>query len=408
MYARNRRVTDQMMRIVRTWRMLITFISLLSCVVLSGCWDRIEINDLAIVLATGVDYENDKVHLTAQIFVPRKAGGGDSTGGGGSPSGVTLIRTAEGRNIAEALNRLQRKVPRNMFWGHCEVIVINEDAGKHGLREYIDFFLRYPQIREHAYVFSTTESAKGILALLDPLERSSAESLREMANLRLGTRTSVLDLAKSIEGPSESVILSRMLTLPPPDEKDKLATTPYIKGLSLYKKDRYVRTITEPLTVGVLLLAKDLNNIIMPVEFRSSKGSFSIQLLDIKTKLKPKITNGQWRMLVNVETQGEVVLNTTDGDLTDPTVLKELEQEWGKKLQELAQAALYLSQQEMRADLYHFAVEFRRFYPQQWKKQEKNWEKIYPDLDVQIKVKAKVVRSGKSTGPQGIPDENEK
>lgn len=77
---KNRRVTDQMMRIVRTWRMLIAFISLLSCVVLGGCWDRIEINDLAIVLATGVDYENDKVHLTAQIFVPRKAGGGDSTG----------------------------------------------------------------------------------------------------------------------------------------------------------------------------------------------------------------------------------------------------------------------------------------------------------------------------------------
>lgn len=129
-----------MMGIVRTCRMLITFVSVLSCVVLSGCWDRIEINDMAIVMATGVDYENDKVHLTAQIFVPRKAGGGDSTGGSGSPSGVTLIRTAEGQNIAEALNRLQRKVPRNMFWGHCEVIVINEDAGKHGLREYIDFF----------------------------------------------------------------------------------------------------------------------------------------------------------------------------------------------------------------------------------------------------------------------------
>ncbi|PQP81346.1 hypothetical protein C0Q44_23380 [Paenibacillus sp. PCH8] len=90
---------------------------ILCCLLLSGCWDRIEINDLAIVLATGIDYEDGKVQLTSQIFIPRKASAGDSSGSGGSPSGVTMIRTAEGRTIAEALNRLQRKVPRNMFWG---------------------------------------------------------------------------------------------------------------------------------------------------------------------------------------------------------------------------------------------------------------------------------------------------
>lgn len=390
---------------MQIWQRIL--ITALYCVLLSGCWDRTEINDLAIVLATGVDYKDDKVELTAQIFIPRKAGGGESTGGGGSPSGVTLIRTAEGRTIAESLNRLQRKIARNMFWGHCEAIVLSEAAGKHGIREYIDFFLRYPQIREHAYVFSTTEAAKDILALLDPLERSSAESLREMANMKLGTRTTVLDLAKSIEGPGASAILSRMLILPPEENQDKLATTPYIKGLSLYKNDRYIRTVTEPLSVGVLLLAKELNNIIMPVDFDQSKGSFSIRPLDIQTKYKPKISDGRWSMAVDIQTRGEVVLNTTDENLTDPAVLKKLEQAWCKKLSKMAENALRMSQQEMHTDLYKFAVEFRRYYPKQWKEQQKNWETIYSELDVKIKVKANVVRTGKSTGPQGIPDEDE-
>lgn len=276
---------------------------ILCCVLLSGCWDRIEINDLAIVLATGIDYEDGKVQLTSQIFIPRKASAGDSSGSGGSPSGVTMIRTAEGRTIAEALNRLQRKVPRNMFWGHCEVIIISEQAGKRGIREYIDFFLRYPQFREHAYVFSSDKAAKDILALLDPLERSSAESLREMANLKLGTRVTALELAKSIEGPSSSAILSRMLILPPEPDQDKLTTTPYVKGLSLYKKDRYVKTVKEPLSVGVLLLAKELNSIIMPVEFEPLEGSFSIRLIENKTSLKPRIVNKQWSMRVDIQTR---------------------------------------------------------------------------------------------------------
>ncbi|WP_186331601.1 Ger(x)C family spore germination protein [Paenibacillus xylanexedens] len=384
----------------RTWLMI-----WLCCTLLTGCWDRIEINDLAIVLATGVDYKNDQIELTSQIFIPRKAGGGDSTGSGGSPSGVTLTRSAEGHTIAEALNRLQRKMPRNMFWGHCEVILISEDAGKKGIREYIDFFLRYPQIREHAYVFSTPEPAKNILALLDPLERSSAESLREMANMKLGTRITVLELAQSIEGPSQSVILSRMLSLPPEEGQDKLTTTPYIKGLSLYKGDTFIRSAQEPLTVGILMLANELNNIIMPVNVEPESGSFSIQPLEVKTILKPKISAGQWSMQVDVQTRGEVLLNTTDGNLTDPAVLKKLEETWASQLKEMAKSALRLSQREMRTDLFKFAVEFRRYYLKQWKEQEKRWEQIYSDMDVDLQIHAKVVRTGKSAGPQGIPDE---
>ncbi|WP_434751259.1 Ger(x)C family spore germination protein [Paenibacillus amylolyticus] len=405
MCEKNERMPDLMKsRMISVCRTLLW--SWLCCTLLTGCWDRIEINDLAIVLATGVDYKNDQVELTSQIFVPRKAGGGDSSGSGGSPSGVTLTRSAEGHTIAEALNRLQRKMPRNMFWGHCEVIIISEDAGKKGIREYIDFFLRYPQIREHAYIFSTPEPAKNILALLDPLERSSAESLREMANMKLGTRTTILELAQSIEGPNQSVILSRMLSLPPEEGQDKLITTPYIKGLSLYKGDTYIRSAHEPLTVGILTLANELNNIIMPVNVEPEKGSYSIQPLEVKTILKPNISAGHWSMKVDVQTRGEVVLNTTDGDLTDPVVMKKLEETWASQLKEMAKSALRLTQQEMRTDLFKFGVEFRRYYPKQWKEQEADWERLYSDLDVDIQVHARVVRTGKSAGPQGIPDEH--
>ena len=70
------------------------------------------------------------------------------------------------------------------------------------------------------------------------------------------------------------------------------------------------------------MLANELNNIIMPVNVEPEKGSFSIQPLEVKTILKPNISNGKWSMQVDVQTRGEVLLNTTDGNLTDPAVLK--------------------------------------------------------------------------------------
>ncbi len=38
------------------------------------------------------------------------------------------------------------------------------------------------------------------------------------------------------------------------------ATTPQVRGLSLYKDGRYVKTVKEQLSVGVLLLSNELNN----------------------------------------------------------------------------------------------------------------------------------------------------
>lgn len=381
-----------------------------SSLLLAGCWDRNEINDLAIVLATGVDWSDGEVELTAQIFVPRNgssAEGGGSQGGG--TSGATLIRTAKGITIAEALNRLQRQVSREMFWGHCEVIVIGEEAGRQGLREYIDFFLRYPQFREHAYVFSSKEKAKELLALLDPLERNSAESLREMAILGLGTRVTVLELAKGIKGPSESVILSRLLVSPSTHtEQSALANSPTVNGLSLYNRGYYVKTVTEPLSLGVLMLSNELDNIILQVKMPGLPGTFSIRPHHIEARLKPRIREDKWSMMIDIETTGEVVLNTTNASLAKQQVMVALEQAWEEDLKLLAEQALQLAQHELHADLFQFAVEFRRHYPRQWKAREAQWESIYANMKVEVAAHTNITGSGKSTTPQGIPGHGNK
>ncbi|GBF74327.1 hypothetical protein PA598K_02665 [Paenibacillus sp. 598K] len=316
---------------------------------------------------------------------------------------MTMTRTAEGSTIAEALNRLQRKVSREMFWGHCEVVVISEQAGKQGLREYIDFLLRYPQFREHAYVFTSGGDAKEVLALMDPLERSSAESLREMANLGLGARVTMLELAQAVASPSSAVVLSRMLISPSDPEQKKRITTPYAKGISLFKDGYYVKTALEPVSVGVLLLCNELNNLIMPVELEQVKGSFSIRMNEVKTSLTPHITNGEWSMGIHFKAEGEVVLNTTDLDLLDPILRSKVEGAWLNRFKELTEDALQLARQELSADIYQFADKFRRHYPGLWKQRQGEWLTIYRNMRVEITGNVVITDSGQSIEPQGIP-----
>lgn len=59
---------------------------------LSGCWDRTEITDLAIVTAASIDKkDNNQIELSVQVFIPSSiSSGGGGQGGGASQGGVLL------------------------------------------------------------------------------------------------------------------------------------------------------------------------------------------------------------------------------------------------------------------------------------------------------------------------------
>ncbi|PGN02461.1 spore gernimation protein KC, partial [Priestia megaterium] len=75
-------------------------------VLLSSCWSKKELTDLAIVAAMGVDKTKDgRYHLTLQIINPGNVAGGLQGGGGGSQSPPITIYSASGDNLVEASRR---------------------------------------------------------------------------------------------------------------------------------------------------------------------------------------------------------------------------------------------------------------------------------------------------------------
>lgn len=393
-------------------KIAILLVAACSMTILQGCWDRVEINDLAMVLATGIDRTKDgKVHLSIQIFIPRQSGSsatGGTGGSEGSPSGVTMVQTAEGLNIADAMIRLQRKISRHVFWGHCEAIVIGEKTAKLGIREYMDFLLRFSQFREHAYVYISETKAEDILSLLPPLERSSAEALREMGNMKLGTKMTVLDLAQALEGLSKSAVLSRLKIAPPEPGQNKKATMPFIFGLALIKEDREIRVVTEPMSLGVLMLLNQLDNIVLTVnpDKANKQAAVTIKPQFIRTEFIPGFADGNWTMKVNIKTKGDVILNTTDLSLLPPPNVEKIQALFEEQFKQRAEAALQLTQQKLKTDFFGYANAYRNHFPHKWKAKRAQWESDLPKIKTTIHVEARILRTGKSGDPQGIPGQS--
>lgn len=364
---------------------------------LAGCWDRIEINDLAIVTATGIDKTEDgQVELSLEIFIPKSMAGTSEGGGGEGGEGrgqeTTMITYHKGKNMAEALSKLQAEMPRKIFWGTCKIFIFGEDAAKNGIQDYVDFLLRHPEPRERAFILVSKGEAKKVLDTKATLERYSAEAIREISKSGHGMGVTLQDLDEMLTAKDQNVVLPFIRIL---EEKNdgKMAKYAVLDGTVLFREDRMTGTMPESTTRGLLWIKDKLKEYTVTFEPEKGKGEISIFPVATQVSLIPRIQNGEWKMIVNIRTEGSIVQNGTKLDLDSQESERKVQRAFSKKVEERIRQAIDAAQ-EQKIDVIDYGREFHRKYPKEWKRVEARWEEVFPEVKTEFHVKANIRRQG--------------
>ncbi|MEH7331233.1 Ger(x)C family spore germination protein [Neobacillus drentensis] len=378
---------------------------------LAGCWDRREVNDLALIRGAGIDKkQNGKLELTVLLYIPKGSTGSEQgmEGSGGGGAMQTLIRSAQGNTIAEAMSILQEKLPRQIFWSHCEVFIFNEAIAKEGIAEHVDFFIRMPELRERSQLFISKERARKILSLLPPLERDLAEVVRELGEEKIGMTVTTKDFAEMLVSEAGDTAIPWIKILPPIEGQEEKRTIAYITGTAIFKRDKMVGKIDDSLTRGLLWLRDEVKYSTISVTPKGTKGYVSMKLLRANSKIIPKIRNGKWEVVLKAEADDDIMQNTTDLDVTNPKVVKALEHQLNSQLANRVNETLKEVQKDMKADVFGFADAFHREYPEIWKKEKHRWNEIFPKVKVTIASKINIQRQGMQSGHPLISSEKGK
>lgn len=365
-----------------------------SGILLGGCWDRVEVNDLAIVTAATIDRgEQERVKLSVQVFLPKtiSSGGGEDKGGG-SGKATTLIGTHEGSSISDALSKLQANLARRIFWGQCRVFVFSEEIAREGIEDHLDFLLRHPQIRDRAYVFVSKEEARQTIDFQSQLERHSGEVIKELTRLNIGAQTTIQELDEMITEGGRAAVVPYLVTKKP-EEKNKPPAYP--EGSAVFKEDRMVGVLTEKETRGVLWLSDEVKGYTVTVE-GGNEGELALNPVSAKTRMIPSIQNGRWRMTFRVVTEGAAIQNNTKWDLEDKQSVIEADQVFQQSVKARIEAVVRKLQHELNADVVNIGEEFHRKYPQQWKQieRERRWDEKFQEVEIVIEVEAHINRQG--------------
>jgi spore germination protein KC len=159
------------------------------CLTLTGCWDRVEINDLAIVDLIGVDRDPESGELTVYYQVFNPLAGSTSSGSPGQQSPVFTYEF-KGKTISDIRGYINTLMSRRLFLNHYRGVIVSRRMAEQSLHELLIDIETNPATRTSVPIFVADDPVSDIMNTFAVLERIPGEALE--LQVRSATHLSLL------------------------------------------------------------------------------------------------------------------------------------------------------------------------------------------------------------------------
>lgn len=377
------------------------FLLLISVLLLSGCMGKRELNELAMVVAVGLDKgeKEGTIKVTVQVVRPS-----DARGQTGAPSAGTgdpiWSASGEGESVFEAIRNLTTFSSRRIFWAHNNLIVINEDLAKEGIKEIIDFFTRNPELRMRTRVVVTPNKASEIVSTSTGLEVIPGESIGKLFRYSpisgQAPTTEILDLQSAYLSESSEPVLARVKLIERGVSNKKEDQEGSIKqvelaGAGIFKGEKLIGTLDGEESRGLLPFIEKVESGVYVLGCPNDKEKkISVELKKENFEVIPQYKEGQVVFKINVSAFASVVEAKCSFSLEKKADVKELEKELARQIYDEIKNVTDLVQNEFHSDVLSLGKIFNNKYPSEWKRVKGNWDEELQKARIEIKVAAEI------------------
>ncbi|GGB54004.1 Ger(x)C family spore germination protein [Fictibacillus barbaricus] len=373
----------------------------------TGCWNRRELNELAITLAMGLDLTKDGKYLvTAQVVNPSEIAGDKGGGGGDSP---VVIYQEKGETVFEAIRKMTKESPRKIYPSHLRMLIIGESLAKKGIGKPLDLLSRDWELRSDFYVaVSKGVRAEEVLKVPTSLEKTPAnkmfDNLEVSAEAWSATSAVMLDeLITDMVSPGKQPVLTGITADIKGDKRTTLSKqnvelidTPakiYFNQLAVFKKDKLIGWLNENQSKTYNIITnKEVSTVVNIPCPDGGKAVYQVTKSD--SKVKGKIRNGRPEIDINIQVEGNVGEVECKVDLSKQETIDMLEKSYEKEKKEILVKSVKQIQEKYKVDIFGFGDAIHRTDPKAWSKLKKDWDKNFEDLKVNIQLNGEIRRVG--------------
>ncbi|WDL96057.1 Ger(x)C family spore germination protein [Alicyclobacillus sp. ALC3] len=365
--------------------------AILICTLVTGCWDRTELNDRALVMASGLDLDaNGRWLLTDQVIIPVNLAKQESIT---RQSFLTL--SATGKDLVDAGQLLQTKLSRQYFLGHRRVIFIGEEAARHGLTGIMDEYTRNPDVRLRSDIF-VVRGARAIdaLEIKAPLEQYPGLTIIKSRRFVGGTVGDSLRGFLIAAASQTSCATLPVLEIVPETVQSTNKTFAFT-GRAIFNKELKVVGYLDFSDANYRLwVTNDLKKRQITFQIPGHPGYATVDLSQFAGRVHAIVQYGHPRFEVELTGQGLLRENQTNLNVKDPKQLKQLNDAMQHEVNDEVTQLIAKVQKQYKTDIFGFDQALARQQPKQWKVMKLHWNELFPEAHFNVATRLKIKTVG--------------
>lgn len=378
---------------------IIIAIMLLMMLPMCGCWDKLELEQRAIIDNMVLDINEEKeneapsdspfsadqpsiIKATFSILIPRKVDQGGN---------IDYQRTVKGCDLPQAMQELGGETSRKPFYGQVRLLVLTENLLKKPdiLKGILDNIQRRAEINQQMKVVAITSGGDKLQDVEPKMESSRAEQIKGILNnaknLPDTIEVPLYRLIYNIRNTNGSAALPIIDTMPD-GQTYRIEKVLLLKDYQFYKEMEKKHIATYKIDNGLYGTGRKY------VMFKDKLIPFSIHNLSAKKKLDS--SDGQLKYTVKVKMEGELEQYYFNDDMFSASILEEIEDAMEKSTEEQLELSTIYFQQDIQHDYLGFGDYTHKYHDDVYKKYKDNWDKAFGDAKITYDVEAKIRRVG--------------
>lgn len=364
---------------------------------LSGCWDNRELNELLIVTGSSLDLSENSGQIDLGLQVANfsegasdKGGSGESKSSGGT-SAIVLKTTCE--NLLTGIKNLDRDSNRTLFMQHNKIRLVGIELAQQGFDKHLDLFIRDQEIRPEVPIAVVDGRAEEALSARLPQTSISANFLSDMMNdladISQHYKVRLIDYIYDDLKPGISPVLP-IIKVTPENEDQQFQVT----GIAIFRDGKMVGRLDNQDGLAYIWALGNVKE--SSVEIHDGKNQAVMTIIQLDSK--PSVTidaNGKVKVEMLVKSTMHIGELNGFSDINPVDLVPKLKQLSEDTIKERIMHA-FQAAQELKTDIFGFGTEIYMKYPKQWKQMEDNWNNLFSEISLNVKVTVNVPLTGQT------------
>lgn len=379
---------------------------LLICILLSGCWDKVEIDRRSLVSIAGIDageqigkekelkklkpdepftaMDIKKFHVTFGTPDISKLGPGQ-----GATTEDIYIDT-DAYSMQDAVSKVSLKSSRDLKFGNIKLLVLSKNLMEYpdAVKEVIDYLQREPSLNKMMYVVLSEGKAEDFIKFKPEMEKNIESYITGLienptsntAILPITLNEFLMLLNKNGNAMLPSIVI----------EGDKKNIK--VSGVALIKNYKLKGNLNSIETSNIEMLRGKLKGG-RKVIYRNGHP-IDITIDNVNRKISMNNDGEKLSFNIKINLEGQIRDYYVDDGLFSKDTLKYLQDNLNKSTKEECEEVIKITQHEFEIDPIGFREYVEKFHPNTWKRIKDKWEDVYKNAVIDVEVNSNIRRIG--------------